>query len=142
MPFFWQKPSSEVPDFLTRLVSANDLNSVAVADSRRSEERMNLTVPVLIIPLDEQKPVLDRLFAAVTRDFSTAGLSVVLETPRGLDEAIIALPWENAAKFVRAKAEHLNPMGAGFYQLGFHLIAIVHPSDCPALGSIGFESAC
>jgi len=78
----------------------------------------------------------------VTRDFSSAGLSVVLETPRGLDEAIIALPWENAAKFVRAKAEHLNPMGAGFYQLGFHLIAIVHPSDCPALGSIGFESAC
>ena len=72
---------------------------------------MNLTVPVLIIPLDEQKPVLDRLFAAVTRDFSTTGLSVVLEEPRGLDEAIIALQWENAAKFVRANAEHLNPVG-------------------------------
>jgi hypothetical protein len=57
-----------------------------------------------------------------------------------LDEAIVAVQWENVAKFIRTKAQHLNPMGAGFYQLGFRIIEMIHPGDCPALRSIQFRS--
>ena len=35
--------------------------------------------------------------------------------------------------FLRAQAKHLDPMGGGFYQLGFQLIEIILPGDYPEL---------
>jgi hypothetical protein len=51
---------------------------------------------------------------------------------------ILAFRWEARMYFVRAKAMHLNPMGAGFYQLGLRMSEMVTPSDYPELRSVSF----
>jgi hypothetical protein len=38
--------------------------------------------------------------------------------------------------FARAKAKHLHPMGAGFYQVGMHVSSLILPSVCPELKSL------
>ena len=40
--------------------------------------------------------------------------------------------------FVRAEAKHLNPMGGGFFQLGFRLLEVVSAGDYPGLESVNF----
>ena len=40
--------------------------------------------------------------------------------------------------FVRAQAKHLNPMGGGFYQMGFRLLEMVSVADYPQLKAVSY----
>ncbi len=141
MPIF-DKPTKDkghaVRSFLLKLVNNNRPEIAALRDGPRAESRVNLTVVVLVIPIIRGQPDTGKMFAAVTREFNLQGLSLVLNNPRALDKVILAFRWDGGMKFVRAKARHLSPMGAGFYQLGMQLEEMVHPSDCPALEEISF----
>ena len=97
----------------------------ALIEGPRLEGRVSLVVIVLVVPLEQGKPAVRQAFAAVTKEFSTSGVSLVLPEPLGLDEVVLGLRWENEMKWVRTTAKHLSPLGAGFYQLGFRLTDIV-----------------
>jgi hypothetical protein len=51
---------------------------------------------------------------------------------------MLGFRWEQSMKFVRGKARHLNPMGAGFYQIGVQLADVVHVGDYPELEPVTF----
>ena len=127
-----------VQTFILKLVNNNCSELQRLVEGPRLEHRVNMTVPVVVIPLENDQPQMERVFAAVTREIATAGLSLVLSEPRAPDEVILAFRWEGDMYFIKAKAVHLNPMGAGFYQLGFRLLEMVHPSDVPELKKIRF----
>ena len=61
----------------------------------------------------------------MTKDFSNTGVAIVLEQPLGLEQAILGFRLDGEMTFVRAEAKHLNPMGGGFFQLGFQLLEVV-----------------
>jgi hypothetical protein len=84
----------------------------------------------------DDQPAVEKRFAAVTKEFTTSGLSVVLTSPRDLDQVVVGLRWEDEMRFIRAQAKHLTPMGAGFYQIGLELREMIHVSDCPVLERI------
>src|SRR3989304_3816518 len=107
-------------------------------DGPREEARVNLTVVVLVIPLHKDRPLVERIFAAVSKEFTTLGVALVLDEPRAVEEVILGFRWEGNMQFVRARARHLHPLGAGFYQLGLQMKEMVHVADYPALQSISF----
>lgn len=135
---FSPRKEHEVQSFLLKLVNTNCPELRALAEGPRLETRVNLTLVVLVIPLTKQRPVIEEMFAAVTKEFSTTGVSLVLSEPRAVDEAILAFRFEGGMKFIRAEAKHLNPMGAGFYQLGLRLLEMVHAADYPVLASVSY----
>jgi hypothetical protein len=108
------------------------------AEGPRLEGRVNLTIVVMVVPCEGGQPQIDQAFPAVTKEFSCNGVSLVLQEPMGLGEVIIGFRWEWDMKFLRGKAMHLNPMGAGFYQLGLKLSGVVPASDYPGLESLTF----
>lgn len=138
MPLFTRKKQIGVQSFILKLVNNNCSELQALLDGPRVEHRANLTVVVLVIPVERGRPALGQMFAAVTKEVATAGLSVVLDEPKAPDEVILAFRWETQMRFIRAQAKHLNPMGAGFYQLGFEMTEMVHESDYPELQSVSF----
>lgn len=127
----------EVQSLILKLANANCSELQALIEGPRLEHRVNLTVVVLVLPVEKGRPVVEQMFAAVTREIATTGLSLVLDEPRAPDEVVLGLRWEGEMHFIRAKAMHLNPMGAGFYQLGLRLLEKVHPADYPELRSLG-----
>ncbi len=133
---FFQKKEHEAQSFMLKLVNNNCPELRALDDGPRLEPRANLTLVVLVIPIVQQRPKIERMFAAVTKEFTTLGLSLVLNDPRAVEEVVLAFRFEGETKFVRAAAKHLSPMGAGFYQLGLQLKQMMHPSDWPELEGI------
>jgi hypothetical protein len=138
VPIFSRKKEQEVQRFICKVVNNNCSELEALIEGPRLEGRVRLSIVVLVIPVEDDRLVLERTFAAVTKEFSTSGLALVVNNSEVPDESIIAFRWEREMRFVRAETRHLNPMGAGFYQLGLQLIRMVRPSQYHELASVTF----
>jgi len=133
-----RRKRQEVQRFLLKVVNNHCAELEALAGGPRGEKRVRLTMVVLVIPVAHGRPALHRMFAAVTKEFSTRGVSLVINEPCALDEVILGFRWESDMKFVRAKAVHLDPMGAGFYHLGLEVNEVVVVGDYPVLADVRF----
>ncbi|NUQ65630.1 MAG: hypothetical protein HUU20_24435 [Pirellulales bacterium] len=138
MPLFSRRKETEVQSFMLKLLNNNCAELEAMIEGPRLDRRVNLTIVVLVVPFEKGRLQIDRTFATVTKGFSTTGVSLVLNEPKGLDEVILGFRWEMGMKFVLARAKHLNPMGAGFYQVGMQMVRVVHPDEHSELQSLCF----
>lgn len=136
MQLFTRDRKRAVQSFILKVVNNNCPELAALIEGPRLENRVNLTLVVLVVPVENGKPLAENAFNAVTKEFSTVGLAVVLDEPKALDEVIVGFRWEREMTFIRATAKHLNPMGGGFFQLGLQMAELVHLSDFPELESL------
>jgi len=102
----------------------------------RHEERVNLVVPVVVVPVERGELFTQQAFTAVTKEFSSTGMAIVLDRPMGLDEVIVGVRRVGELVFLRAHTRHLTSIGGGFFQLGFRLTEVVHAGDYPVLESV------
>ena len=138
MPLFSRNRTLGVQSFVLNVVNNNCPELKALIEGPRLDRRVNLSMVVLVVPVENKRPMTGQAFPAVTKEFSATGLAIVLDEPKGLDEAILGFRWEGEMTFVRATAKHLNPMGGGFHQLGFQITEIVPAGDYPELKSLVF----
>jgi len=138
MSLFSRKKDFSVQSFVLKLVNNNCPELTAMLEGPRVESRVNMVVVVMIVPMEKGRPKVGRTFMATTKEFSTSGVAVVLSEPQALDEVMLGFRHEGEMTFVRAKAKHLNPMGGGFYQLGFQMLETSNIGDWPELKSLGF----
>ena len=136
MTLFTRDKKRAVQSFILNVVNNNCPELAGLMEGPRLENRVNLTVAVLVVPVEDGRQLVDKAFTAVTKEFSTAGLALVLDGPKALDEVILGFRWEREMTFIRATARHLNPIGGGFFQLGLQMNEVVHPSDSPDLESL------
>jgi hypothetical protein len=138
MQLFSRRKSREVQSFVLKLLNTNCPKLAARQEEARLDRRVNLVVVVTIIPFDGGCPQVRQGFTAMTREFSNTGVGVVLDHPRYIEHAILGFRFEGEMTFLRAEAKHLQPMGGGFYHLGFHLLEVVSLSEYPQLESLDF----
>ena len=136
MSLFAKRKDEAVRSFVLKLINNNCPGLEAFKKGRRMDSRVNLMLVVTIIPVVDGQIQVRNAFAAVTREFSNTGVSVVLDQPQGLDQAVIGLRFEGQLTFLLGEVKHLDPMGGGFYQMGFQLTEVVSPADYPELESI------
>lgn len=133
---FSRNRQNEVQSFVLNLIN-NHCSSMLTRESElRTESRVNLTMVVMVVPIEDGRPRVDRTLVTVSIEFSSTGVSLVLSEPRSFDEVILGFPRRNSMTFVRAKARHLSPMGAGFFQLGLKLQNILSADEYPELESL------
>ncbi|MBN2024539.1 MAG: hypothetical protein JW809_17300 [Pirellulales bacterium] len=129
MGLFSANKKRAVQAFVIRLLNTHCPNVPSIdRDETRRESRDPLTLAVLVVPSDRGQPNTAGAFTTVTKEFSTAGVSLVMGQPRALDEVFLVFRQESQVTFVRARAKHQSPIGAGFFQLGMELLEIV-PED-------------
>ena len=138
MLFFAPNKLNRVQGFIARLLNNNCSELKALAEGPRLDCRVNLTMPVLVIPVDGGRPVVDGTFPALSKDFSTAGISIVVDRTRPLNDLIVAIRWEGEMYYLRGQVCHQRPMGAGFHHLGIDLHEMVRPHDVPALRAVSY----
>ena len=74
----------------------------------------------MVVPVEEKKVLIRRAFAAITKEFLSTGVAVVVDHACGPDEALLGFRWRGIA-WVRAKAKQSAPHGGGFYEVGFRM---------------------
>ena len=137
MSLFSKRKDLAVHSLVLKLVNNHCPKLTAMQEGPRGDSRVNLVVAVMIVPIENKQLQVQQAFTAITKEFSSDGVGVVLNQPKGLDQAVLGFRVEGEMNFVRAQARHLDPMGGGFYQVGLQLIEIVSLSDYPQLRSLG-----
>jgi hypothetical protein len=125
-----------VQSFLVKIVNGNCPRVMALREGPRLEGRVNLTMVLLVVPVENEELRLDRAFTAVSKEFSTTGVALVLDEPLELDEVMLGFRWENEMTWVRGKTRHMEPMGGGFFQFGLRLTEMVAVGDYPQLRAL------
>jgi hypothetical protein len=123
----------EIQRLLTKIINAHCPALHAVRGGPRGEVRVNLTLPVIVIPQVGREPAADQAFVTVTKEVSSNGLSLVLTERINSDKVFLIMKLENELKYARAEIKHQNPLGAGLYQAGVQLIEIIAPGDYPQM---------
>jgi hypothetical protein len=136
VPLFTRNKTRAVQSFILKVVNNNCPELAALTEGSRLESRVNLTVAVLVVPVEAGRPLVQKAFTAVTKEFSTTGLALVLDEPWALDEVLVGFRWQRELTFIRATAKHLNPIGGGFFQLGLQMTEVVGPDEAPDLRTL------
>jgi hypothetical protein len=136
MPLFKENKRVRVQRVVLKLVNNHCPEMKASMEGPRLDNRVNLVVVVMVIPMEDDKLQLHQAFTALTKEFSNSGLAVVLDRPQAFEQVVLGFQFEGEMTFVRSKARHLNPMGGGFYQLGFQLLEVLSVGDYPELDSL------
>ena len=133
MPLFARKKDTAVQSFLVSLLNENCPALREQLDGPRLEGRVNLTLVLIVVPVEQGKPHPRKAFCATTKEFSSNGVALVVDRPYGIEEAMLGFRRRGSMTWLRAKARHLNPMGGGFFQLGLRLTERLETGDCPEL---------
>ena len=128
-----RKKTLGVQNFVLKIVNNNCPELKALMEGPRNDKRVNLSLVVLVVPLEDGKLQVGDAFYAVTREFSSNGVGIILSRQLALDEVVLGFRVESEMTFVHATAKHLNSMGYGFYYLGLEMTEIAPPSKYPAL---------
>ncbi|MBN2217017.1 MAG: hypothetical protein JW719_06545 [Pirellulales bacterium] len=136
LSLFSRNRQREVQSFVLNLINNHCPDLHIGGEELRLESRINLTVVVLVVPIKDGQPRIDECLVTVSKEFSNTGLSLVLAEPFSLDEVILGFQRRGSTTFLRAKAKHLSPMGAGFFQLGFKLLEVLATDAYPELETL------
>jgi hypothetical protein len=105
-------------------------------EGRRIDSRIKRVVVGIVVPIEDRRLQTDRAFTVLTKDFSSAGVAIVVNQPGGPEQAILGFRLEAAMTFFRAESRHMEPMGGGFFQIGYQLFEVVSARDYPELTSL------
>jgi hypothetical protein len=118
----------------------------APLSNARAFERFNRSIPVVVAPWEEGRPVTRDARTCMTKDICEQGIGVILPQPLIMDQVFLGL-WPPASRriaggnrptFVVGHIRHCARAGGGFWQLGIELTQIVEQmdtSDFPCLVS-------
>jgi hypothetical protein len=125
------KEAEEAQAFLLRFLNNRCLRQKFSVEEKRRETRTNLVVGVWIVPLVEGATVVGRAFPTVTKDFTTSGLGIVIDTPFTCEEVLVILYVERKEWFLRCKVLESIPIGAGFSVTGLHVLGLAAENEYP-----------
>ncbi len=130
---FAQNKERKVQALMLHLINNHCPSLRGLVEGPRLEQRVQLTIVVLVIPVEKGKLLFEDRFTAVTKEFTSRGVSLVLRECRAADYVVLGFRHERAMPNVLAQARHLTAMGGGFWQLGLRLKEIVAPDRYPEL---------
>jgi hypothetical protein len=138
MSLFEPNKDFKVRGVVLKLLNSNCPELVPEIQDTRSDKRANLAIVVAVVPVENGKIQGNEAFTAVTKDFSSSGVSVVTERPLPVDQAILGFRAEGEIVFLLAESRHVATMGGGLFQVGFQLLEVVSTGDYPGLEAVSF----
>ena len=134
---FTQNKDPDVQSIILYLVNNNCSSLKAMMEGPRLEQRVNLSIPVIVVPIQGGMPDPTNKLTTVTRDFSTSGVSIAVDHPHVPKEAVMIFKSLDKPVFIRAESKHLDPMGGGFFQCGYQLTKVFDASLYPSMENLG-----
>lgn len=123
----------EIHRIIRRLINASTPNRIPLEGDSRWELRSNRTIPVLLVPYDNNELSVGEVAYALTKNLSSQGLALVLHQPLRAEQVVVGI-WSNEqAHFVAARVRQCVSLGGGFWQIGLEAIELLPPAQFPEL---------
>jgi hypothetical protein len=123
----------EIHRVIRRLINASTPNRIPLQGDSRWELRSNRTMPVLLVPYDNNELSVGELAYALTKNLSSQGLALVLHQPFRAEQVVVGI-WSNEqAHFVAARVRQSVPLGGGFWQIGLEATELLPTAQFPDL---------
>ncbi len=105
------------------------------ASERRNEDRMNVSIAVVVVPWVDGKPVEDRRFITFTKNMSNQGCGLVVNKLLSDDELLIGIPGDQLT-YVRGRIVYRERLPLGCYKLGVQMDDVVDMTPWPILMNV------
>ena len=140
---FEPKKTPHVQSHVRRILDLTVPNWSPDLERDRAEDRTIRVIPALLCAWERDAPVVDQHAFVLTRDFSSEGVGVILNSPFRdrelllgfrLGEEVMHEPW-----FFLGTAQHLRRFGGGYWTMGVQLREFVGATPvkrCAALGTL------
>lgn len=125
LPTKQSRSAAQIRAFVKEIEAVYLLESPQVIGiERRFSERMNVTMPVSVLALDDEMNPLDYRYHAVTRDISTTGVGLVTTNPIGRTHVQLTFePYHGELFTVDSKVVYCNNIGY-YFQIGCEFISM------------------
>lgn len=124
---------TEIHRVIRRLINNSTPNRIPLRGESRWELRSNRTIPVLLVPYDDNEISVGEVVYALTKNLSSQGLALVLHQPLRAEQVLVGI-WSNAqAHFVSGKVRQSMALGGGFWQLGVETTELLCTAHSPDL---------
>jgi hypothetical protein len=115
-----RSPNQEVQKLLSQLTTQ------AKQTERREDSRIDISIPVAVIPFVKGQADPGRGFATFTKDISRDGVSIVVNRPLVDDELLIGFPGTQTG-FVTATVTYRQPLPLGCQRVGLRMFEMIEP---------------
>lgn len=118
------KSTEQVHEFIKDIEQAYLLECTRrIGVERRSDERMDVTMPVRVTALNDNFEPLDYQYHAVTRNMSRSGVGLVTTNPIGRSHVLLTFePYHGEIFTVVAKVIYCKEVGY-YFQIGCEFVA-------------------
>jgi hypothetical protein len=121
-----------IQTFLRRLLDVTCPAVPPLEGERRRRERIQRVIPVLLLPWERNRPMVEEVSSALTKDFGDCSVAVVLNQPFRSEEAVVGI-WLEGPNYLQGVVEQNSPMGGGFWQIGITFERMLPVGDYPEL---------
>jgi hypothetical protein len=102
-------------------------------DGRHSDGRADLSLGVLIVPLDDECPDIAKAFTAMTKDVSSTGIGVVSNRAIPTAEALLRLSGNSETRLLRTTIRNRKDLGEGWVRFDMEVTGVLDRSEYPQL---------
>ena len=122
------KDHVDVQGFVQRIANASTPNFPTPGSQVRVQNRYNRTLPVVLLPWEDERPIVDAPIFAITKDISDVGMALVLPAP--LTDGCLACGfWLDSAAYVVGEVRQCVAFGGGFWQIGIEMTKLINTAD-------------
>ena len=120
--FSARKKSAAAQRYIRRLVDLTIPNRAGLGNMERYENRHNRSIPTLLCPWEQNRPIVSKAIVAITKDFSGQGIGIVLSGAFDAKDIVVGFCLRKVAAneplFFLGVRRTSVPIGGGFWQLG------------------------
>jgi hypothetical protein len=130
------QPSARQPDaqqLLTALGNQNGRGKVGRLEQGHSDRRADLSMGILVVPLNDESPDIAKAFTALTKDVSDTGIGMVANRSIPTSEALLRLSGSSETKLLRSTVRNRRELGQGWVRFDMEVTGVVDKSEYPQL---------
>jgi len=124
---------SDAQQVLAALRNQSEGGKVRRFERRHCEGRTNLSIGILVFPLNDESPDIARAFTAVTKDVSTTGIGLVTNRTIPTAEALLRLSGASETRLLRTTVRNRKELGQGWVRFDMELTGVADKNEYPQL---------
>jgi hypothetical protein len=125
--------TSEAQRLLATLASQGGRGRLGRVDERHAPTRANLSIGVLVVPLNDESPDISEAFTALTKDVTSTGIGVVSNRSIPTSEALLRLSGDAETRLLRTTVRNRKELGQGWVRFDMEVTGVLDKSEYPQL---------
>jgi hypothetical protein len=124
---------SDARQVLAALTSQGGGAKLQRFEAGHADGRVDLSTGILVVPLSDESPDIDRAFTALTKDVSPTRIGLVANRAIPTAEVLLRLSGTSETRLLRTTVRSRKGLGQGWVRFDMEVTGVVDKSEYPQL---------